>query len=153
MREETLRRFFQGLASPSELSADLSGSVKRFNPLVARIETEDMRGEFRVDRSNLVALCDAVLTGTLEPDALNIIGFALQTSYSFIWDGDQDDVLANVIADWSCPEINYPLTVESIARFKAWLLGQEPYPSKPFQPNAGKGKLISVRSKTRPETP
>lgn len=38
--------------------------------------------------------------------------------------------MGDVIHDWSCPEINYPLTLENVQRFKNWLLEKELYPSK-----------------------
>jgi hypothetical protein len=46
----------------------------------------------------------------------------------FTWDGDQDNILASIIGHWSTPEINYPLNVESIQRYRRWLEGTEKYP-------------------------
>jgi hypothetical protein len=60
------------------------------------------------------------LDGDLEPGALATIGFVLMASDRFTWDGEQ--VLGDVIADWSCPETNYPLTLENVRLFRAWLL-------------------------------
>ncbi len=73
-------------------------------------------------------LCEAVLCGQLPAEELSTIGFALIASDKFIWDGD--DLIGDVIHDWSSPEINYPLTVENVCRFKNWLLRVEPYPAK-----------------------
>jgi hypothetical protein len=87
-----------------------------------------------------------VIVGDLPADALHTIGFALEASDRFQWDGDEDEVLANVIADWSCPEINYPLTVENVHRFRAWLTRTEPYPAKPIH-NRLRGELVSVMGK------
>jgi hypothetical protein len=70
------------------------------------------------------------------------------SSEKFQWNGDEDDVLASVIADWSCPEINYPLTVENVQRFRAWLTRVEEYPPKPTTSRKGDGgKIISVSEK------
>jgi hypothetical protein len=93
-----------------------------------------------------VALCDAVIHGDLPADSLHTIGFALMASDRFQWDGDKDEVLADVIADWSCPEINYSLTVENVQRFRGWLTRAEPYPAKPTQ-NPSRGNLVSVTEK------
>ena len=95
-----------------------------------------------------IKLCDAVLAGELPAEALRTIGFALQASDKFYWDGDEDEVLASVIADWSCPEVNYPLTLENVARFRVWLMRVEPYPEKPQKELKG-GRIISVHQKKR----
>jgi hypothetical protein len=67
-------------------------------------------------------------------------------SDSFEWDAEKDEVLADVIADWSCPEVNYPLTLESVQRFRAWLTRTEPYPAKtPLK--SSDWRIISVTKK------
>jgi hypothetical protein len=147
VREETLKRFFQGDVSASDLAQDVAGSTETISSIASRISIEDMDSEFSVTRPMLVSLADAVLAGTLPPDALGTIGFALQTSDKFVWDGDSDELVANVISDWSCPEINYPLTHQNIAKFRAWLTGAEPYPAKPQGVASDRGCLISIREK------
>jgi len=145
MREHVLRDFFEGKSSAAELGRDVAGSTKRNGPKASVVSIEDMDKDFVVTADMAARLCDAVLHGELLPDALHTIGFALEASDRFQWDGD-DDVLANVIADWSCPEVNYPLTFENVQRFHAWLMGTEPYPAKP--PLTGDGRnLISVTEK------
>ena len=104
-----------------------------------------MEKDFVVTADMAVRLCEAVLCGELFPDALHTIGFALMASDRFQWDGD-DEVLASVIADWSCPEVNYPLTLENVQRFRAWLMGTDPYPAKPPLTSDG-SNLISVTEK------
>ena len=111
------------------------------------VSIEDMEDEFTVTAAMLVRLCDVVLQGELEPDALHSIGFALMASDAFCWDGDEDDVLANVIGDWSCPEVNYPLTLENVKRFRSWLTRSEAYPQKPTL-KAG-GNIVSITEKER----
>jgi hypothetical protein len=112
-----------------------------------------MGAEFNVTRPMLVSLTDAVLAGLLPPDALATIGFALEASDKFVWDGDSDELVASVIADWSCPEVNYPLTLENIARFRAWLTGDEPYPERPTTATKDGGRLVSVREKSPAKHP
>jgi hypothetical protein len=131
MREQVLRQFFGAKSTAAELALDIAGSTKKTNPITSVISVEDMDEDFTVTTDMAVALCDAVLRGDLPADGLHTIGFALMASDRFQWDGDKDEVLANVIADWSCPEINYPLTVENVQRFRAWLTRVEPFPAKP----------------------
>src|SRR5579862_4299917 len=107
MREQTLRRFFEGTATARELARDISGSDRRASPNVTITSIEDMDDEFDLTATMAVRLCDAVLGGELSAADLKTIGFALVASDKFQWDADQDDVLASVISDWSCPEINY----------------------------------------------
>jgi hypothetical protein len=145
MRERVLCDFFEDKATIVELARDVAGSISQKGPKISVVSIENMDGEFTVTTPMLVRLCDAVLGGELEPEALHSVGFALMASDAFCWDGDEDDVLAEVIADWSCPEVNYRLTIENVKRFRAWLTRSEPYPSKP--PLKGGGNVISVTEK------
>jgi len=147
VREEVLRRFFQGEATASELAKDVADSTNPLSDTASRVRIEDMDESFTVTRPMLISLCDAVVAGSLPPQELRTIGFALESSDKFEWDGDADELVADVIADWSCPEINYPLTVENVARFRAYLTGKEPYPSKPRQIANYEGRIISVTEK------
>ena len=145
MREQVLRDFFEGRSSAPELQRDVAGSTKRAGPKATVVSIEDMDKDFVVTADMAVRLCEAVLRGELLPDALHTIGFALMASDRFQWDGD-DEVVAGVIADWSCPEVNYPLTLENVQRFREWLMRTNPYPAKPPLTSDG-GNLISVAEK------
>jgi len=147
VREEILKGFFTGEMSELELASDLAGSRKQLDRVESEIAIQDMETEFEVSRSMLVSLCDAVLSGSLQASDLATIGFALQASDKFVWDGDRDDTLANVIADWSCPEVNYPLTLENIGRFRAWLSDAEPYPTRPSRETQLGERVISITRK------
>ena len=150
MREQILRQFFEGKTSAVELARDVSGSTRQSTPTVSITSVEDMDEDFQVTADMGVKLCDAVLAGDLPAESLRTIGFALEASDRFHWDGDKDEVLASVIADWSCPEINYTLTIENVARFRAWLRRIEPYPSKGKPPNTRRGeRVISMHEKKR----
>jgi hypothetical protein len=146
MREQVLRLFFEGKCSAAELAHDVAGSMKQTSSTTSVVSIEDMENSFPLTSDMAIRLCDAVLGGELPPDALHSIGFALMASDCFEWDGDNDEVLANVIADWSCPEVNYPLTLENIQRFRAWLTRTEPYPSK-LPLKSEKGRILSVTEK------
>ncbi len=146
MREQVLRDFFEGRSPAAELERDVAGSSKGTGPTASVVSIEDMNKDFVVTADMAVRLCEAVLRGELLPDTLHTIGFALMASDRFQWDGENDEVLASVIADWSCPEVNYPLTLENVQRFRAWLMGTDPYPAKPPLTSDG-GNLISVTEK------
>lgn len=146
MREIVLRNFFLGRATPLVLARDVLDSTKKVGPISFVVEIEGMEDEFLVTREMLVSLCDAVLSGQLATQELSTIGFALVASDSFIWDAE--DVVGDVIHDWSCPEVNYPLTVDTVQRFKNWLLQLEPYPARPQpRPPSKDERLISKTEK------
>src|SRR5207237_10567242 len=99
----------------------------------SRVRIEDMDESFTVTRPMLISLCDAVVAGSLPPQELRTIGSALESSDKFEWDGDADELVADVIADWSCPEIKHPLTGDTVAGFRASLTRTETYPTQPTQ--------------------
>ena len=144
-----LARFFNGTITGAALANDLEGSEKQVSTLQSTVEIEDMQEEFVVSRAMAIGLCDAVLNNELQPESLATIGFALMASDRFVWDGN--DVLGDIIADWSCPEINYQLTLANVGRFRRWLGGVEEYPAKPtLEKNASaESRLISIRGKIR----
>jgi len=145
MRERLLRDFFEDKVTTAELAEDVAGSISQKTDRVSVVSIEDMGESFAVNAAMLVRLCDVVLQGDLEPDALHVIGFALMSSDAFCWDADEDEVLANIIGDWSCPEVNYPLTLENVKRFRGWLTRSEPYPPKPPLKNGG--NIVAVTEK------
>lgn len=129
MQEEVLRKFFEGQATAAELATDIAGSTKHYpGGIVATHSIQDMDAEHQVTRQNLISLCDAVLAGALPAQALGDIGFALVASDHFVWDAEEDELLGDVIYDWSCPQVNYPLTTENVLKFRACLLSELTYP-------------------------
>ena len=122
MREIVLQRFFQGNASDHELAADVAGSLERRGNDV-RVHIERMAAKFHVEASHLIRVCDAVLAETLDPKDLVAIGFALQASDAFVWDGSTEDGerVGETTSDWSAPEINFPLTIENVHGWKSYL--------------------------------
>jgi len=130
MREEVLKRYFEARASVEELESDLAGSREKVSEIEYRLHIVDMDSDFEVKRDHLLKLCDAVLHGELEAESLRIIGDALMMSDHFTWDGDREEVISEVTFCWSAPEINYPLTNESVAMFRRWLLGEESLPKR-----------------------
>jgi hypothetical protein len=144
--EQVLRGFFEGIVPATELASDVASSLRQTGPTSDEVAIVDMQDEFVVRPEHAVRLCVAVLNRELPAEGLCVIGFALMASDKFYWDGDENEVLANVIADWSCPEVNYPLNEESVKRFRAWLLHEESYPEKPSS-TSGADKLVSLRRK------
>jgi hypothetical protein len=129
MKEVSLRDFFLSRISAAELSRNLVGTEEIISPLMTEMHIEDMDGEFEVTPQMAIKVCDAVLAGELSSESLKSIGYALVASDHFIFDGET--VLGEVLHDWAAPEINYPLTLENVQRFRRWLMAEEPYPARP----------------------
>ena len=144
MKETILASFFRGELGAPDLAMDIAGSEERPAATRRNIFVEDMDGEFVVTRGMAAALCDAVLRREMEPDAFRLIGFALTTSDKFTW--NDDDLLADILYDWSCPEIDFKLSIENVCKFKSWLDGSSRLSRKKaaFERNAWNPHFRSV---------
>jgi hypothetical protein len=159
MHEAVLRDFFLGAADAALLRADLQGGVVRAG-ITRRHRIVDMDTELGVDPAHLVRLCDAVLEGALPPSALQQLGFCLLASDHFDWDADTPGgaVVAETVADWSCPEVNWPLTVATVRQHRAGLVAgrylfvRSQGPHEALQP-AGVARLVAHDVKVSPGGP
>jgi hypothetical protein len=129
------------------LAKDINGSVVKIDDLHSVIRIADMRGSFSLQRDHVIMLCEAFSDRALTPEALTTIGFALQASDAFEWEGE---VISEVLSDWSAPEVNFELNAETLNMHRDWLLGfGEPPVRNSVDPlNRIQGRLISVRIKT-----
>jgi hypothetical protein len=130
MHEQILADFLADKTTAQVLAADLEQCEESLAPGASAINIADMAEEFFITSEMAIKLCDAVLAGELAAAMLRPIGFAIVASEKFCWDFDGNDVLGEVLHDWSCPEINYPLIPDNIRRFRRWLRAEEPYPEK-----------------------
>ncbi len=142
-----MRRYFVGESSVGQLAKDINGSVVKVDDLQSEIRIADMQGSFSLQRDHVIKLCEAFLDRALPPEALTTIGFALQASDAFEW---EDEVISEVLSDWSAPEVNFELNAETLSMHRDWLLGSgEPPVRNTVHPvNRTQGHLISVRTKT-----
>jgi hypothetical protein len=150
MREDLLKRYFTTEAQAADLVEDLRNSVTHLDAIVSKVAIEDMQDSFLVSRQHLIMLCDAFLSAKLTAEAINTIAFALIASDHFEW--DDDDTMSEVLHNWSCPEVNFPLNEETIKMHRSWLTNT----SRPLQRQVNKqaplsNRVISVREKVRPD--
>ena len=136
-----------GEASISQLAKDISGSVVKIDELQSEIRIAEMQSSFSLQRDHVIRLCEAFLDRTLTPEALNTIGFALQASDAFEW---EDEVISEVLSDWSAPEVNFELNAETLNMHRDLLLSYgDPPVRKPVDPHHRiNARLISLRTKT-----
>jgi hypothetical protein len=120
MNESVLREFFIGRATGRELAADLEDSLVRSTAQSTYHPIEDMDDEFQVRSEHLIRLCDAILAGEIDPWKLQPIGFCLIASDAFEWDGNTDDGnrVGHAVHNWSASEINYQLSLATVAKFR-----------------------------------
>jgi len=124
MHESALRNYFLGVIDESRLNEDLEGSVVQTSHDVVTHYVRPMESDFQVEPAHLVKLCEAVLSGSLSAEHLALIGYCLAASDHFFWD---DEAVSGRLVEetayaWSSPEINYPLTLENVEKFRERLL-------------------------------
>jgi hypothetical protein len=124
MHEATLRDFLTGVVSAEALREDLVGTVEELGKQMHRHHVVPVEGEFQVSGAQLVRLCDAVLTGHLDPSQLTSIGFCMIVSDYFHWDDETRDGfwVGETLHEWGSPEINYPLTQDNVRLFRERLI-------------------------------
>jgi hypothetical protein len=127
MHESALKDYFLGVIDESRLSKDLGGSVVQTSHDVITHYVNPMDTDFTLEPAHLAKLCDAVLSGKLSAEHLELIGYCLVASDHFFWDEESKSggLVAETAYDWSSPEINYPLTVGNIEKFRKRLLTGE----------------------------
>lgn len=124
MKESTLARFLAGDVTVTALGDDLMDAVGTNTLRAGQNLVADFSMDVEVTRLHLVRLCEGFLAGELNAEQLEAIAFFLVGSDHFIWDTDIEDgaLVADVLFDWSTPEINYPMTPDNIEAYRAGLL-------------------------------
>lgn len=145
MDERKLRDFFSGKRSARSLAKSIGGSVAHPDSTTWIVYVREMKGRFAVSRAMAISLCDAVTNNELPAGHLAWIGFMLIASDRFEW--EEDDLLTQVFECWASPQINWPLTIENVCRFKRWLTGEEPPPQESVRHNPSAQKLVSLTRK------
>lgn len=123
MKEATLINYFNGLASPEVLQKEVNVSAVPSGTDGTRFLIEDFEKtgtEFVVQKQHLLKLCDDVLAGFIKPEACEMIAFCCIASDTFPWP-DNETVVQEVLHMWGAPEINYPLILDNMNKFKILL--------------------------------
>jgi hypothetical protein len=145
IREDVLRQFFLGRVSVSGLAQDVQCSVERLDAVESNITIEDMQDSFFLECQQGILLCDAALSNKLTSETVTTVAFALMASDLFEWD---DETLSEVLSDWACPEVNFPLNDSTLRMYRTWLTGDAVPPAKPASSdNPFHGHVVSVRRK------
>ena len=111
-----LRGFISGEVAIDSLMRDLRDSVTQVSSLESAVEIEDMPESFLLSRRHVIMLCDAALSKMLTPEELTTVAFALMASDHFEW---EDEILSEVLSDWSSPEVNFPLNEGTLSMHRS----------------------------------
>ena len=128
MKEETVRRFFEGQASAKDLEADAAGSVESHldeaGVRLSKHRITDMEENFTVTPAHLIQLVDTVLRGELSLEALDATVFCLVASDRFDWHAEEapSDRIPEALFLLGTPEINYPLTDTVLGKIRHYLV-------------------------------
>lgn len=141
MNESTIAGFLSGEINVERLASAVRKSERKLDAITTAVTVSAMNSEFVITRTMALRLCDAVLSEKLQGDVLRTVAFVIVSSNHLTW-GD-DDLLGEILYDWSCPEVNYPLTPENMVRCRMWLDSVESYPSKTGSVGSERGILIS----------
>jgi len=147
MREQTIAAFLTGETDAEVLNSEALQSIAHYDHIRTAIAIIDMDRPFIISRDHVIKLCDAAIEGRLSESALNAVAFALVATDHFEW---EDDTIAEVLYDWSAPEINYPLTPVTLSMHKEWLRGiSKPSERSQVLKTAQKGSIVSQRLKVK----
>lgn len=115
-----LRQFLESSATADELAQGLARPLDHS----AGVTFESPTGApLHVSPAHLVRVCDAILASRCEPTILRDVGFLLIGSDAFEYDSDTEEGarVAETAADWSAPEINWPLTLDNVREWRSFL--------------------------------
>ena len=127
MNAKTLRGFFVGEVTVETLAMELRDTWQENEGDSVTLLWNDLEGEYPVSVTDLVKLCDAVLSGAIDPDGLEAIGFGMVATNHFKWNTDtlEGERIADTLNEWSAPEVNYRLDRSTVSKFRQRLLTGE----------------------------
>jgi len=124
MKTSVIQDFFSGTCDAEALARDLAGCVVRTShDVCTQYIEDDASGVIAVNTGDLLKMCDAFSSRHLNAAMIEQVAFALMASDHFDWDHDtaEGKQVAEVVDWWDSPEINYPLTDSTMAKFRHYL--------------------------------
>ena len=124
MTEPKIRDYLLGKIQPSELERSEKKTDGKVLPYYKEVEMIE-EGEFKIEKSHLISVCDDVLSGKMKLETLGQFSFILIGSDYFHWDNETNEGqrIGEVLFEWNNPTINYPLTMGNIREWKKYLEG------------------------------
>jgi hypothetical protein len=141
MNESAIAAFLAGEIDADRLTSEVRSSERKLDSVTKAVAVAEMKSDFAISRPMALRLCDAVSNGALQGEVLRTVAFVIISSDHLTW--RDDELLGEIFWDWFCPEVNYALTPENMARFRKWLEGTESYPPKTASVKTRSGTLVS----------
>lgn len=115
--------YFSGAIELPALREEVASIVGKNGLRTGREMFLDLDVYIEVSPAHLVGLCDAVIGDELSADELQAISFFLIASEHFAWDTETTvgSLVADVLFEWSAPQINYALTVDTLIAYREGL--------------------------------
>ena len=147
MNESCIRDFLEGRLSASELNRIVRQACEVVAPAHERFAVTDLDTDYTFTRVHALRLVAAAIEGALTPEVLSHVAFLLIASDRISFASD-DDLLLEVIHDWSAPEINHVLTPETLTWFQRVLREGVPYPAR-SAPSPESSPTLPIRAVER----
>lgn len=120
MKESILKDYFAGDVDACSLKVFLS-EIAGVNQLRADTNLNlDLADDYPLTLQHMIRICDDYESGDLEVSNVTAIAFFLLGSDHFGWDSATPTgaVIAELISDWSTPEIDFPITRDNMAAIR-----------------------------------
>src|SRR6185369_18034826 len=121
MTEPKIRDYLLGKIQPGELETPDKRTGGKVLPYYKEVEMIE-EGEFKIEKSHLIKVCDDVLSNKMKSETLVQFSFILIGSDYFCWDNETDEGqrIEQVIFEWNNPTIDNPLTIANIKEWKKY---------------------------------
>lgn len=125
MQESILEEFFNNAISAEFLSKDVKNTITRESYDSINVNVIEYEGDekFKLESRHLIMLCEGFISGHLSREDIRAIAMGLNFSKHFYWDEETEEgqIIETVVFDWDNPEINFPVTIENMERWKYYL--------------------------------
>lgn len=139
LKESDFRKYFEGIVSAEILieriqskgiernipETPYSNNTPRTTKIIYDEQFHDLKPkEFILRRSHLIKLCDDFLMERISAWDLEDIACILYACDGFIWGNTEEErkLMADIMFNFSSPEINFPLTKDYIKKVKGTLM-------------------------------
>jgi hypothetical protein len=133
LREDTIRAYFDGELSPTELDREAAASLDEERSAGAKIvrhHVADMASDYTIGCDHLLQFLDDIIQGRIGLQAVDAIAFCIEASDRFTWsDAPPDcDRIPEVMFWLGTPEVNAPLAGPFLERVREFLrTGESPF--------------------------
>lgn len=127
MKEIVFKHYFEGKVSPESLPNALLKSVKHCRYYSFKSRQNNLEKTFILNNSMLAKLCEDCISERIDKSTAEHIAFTLLGSKRIKW---TDNRINFLVFDWASSEINFPLTIANLKKFKRLIESQKKVSTK-----------------------